>query len=66
MIRVIYSRVPNNRLPPPTPPIVNFSSFLHPEQLYAIFTIVHHKEKEIVQSNTITINYVNTKHMLSL
>ena len=31
-----------------------------------IFTIVHHKEKEIVEPSTITMNYVNTKRMLSL
>ena len=43
--------------PLPTLPIINFQSFLSAK---AIFTIIHHKEKEIVQSSTITMNYVNT------
>ena len=48
-------------------PYYNFQSFLLTFlSETAIFTIVHHKEKEIVQSSTITMNYVNTKHMLSL
>ena len=51
----------------PTPPITNFQSFLLTFlSKNAIFTIVHHKENEIVQYSTITMNYVNTKHMLPL
>ena len=52
----------------PTPPaLLIFSHFCsHFWVWIAIFIIVHHKEKEIVLSSTITMNYVNTKHMLSL
>ena len=84
----IYSRVLNNRLPPPplppdlllifrfffhpghlysNPPIINFQSFLLP--FLSVNSHFHHSpssKKEIVQSSTITMNYVNTKHMLSL
>ena len=53
--------------PPPTPLSLVFSHFCsHFWVEIAIFTIVHHKEKESVQSSTITMNYVNTKHILSL
>ena len=49
----------------PTPILLIFSHFC--SYLYiAIFIIVHRKEKEIVQSNAITMNYVNTENMLSL
>ena len=52
----------------PIPPLLLiFSHFCsHFWVSIAIFTIIHHKEKEIVQPSTITVNYVNRKHMLSL
>ena len=46
--------------------LLNFSIFFHLRHLYSIFTIVHRKDNEIVQSSTTTMNYVNTKQMLSL
>ena len=46
------------------PPIINFQSFLL--KFFSVNSHFHHKEKEIVQSSTITMNYINTKHMLSL
>ena len=47
----------------PALPIINFQSFL----LTFLSVNSHfHKEKEIVQSSAITMNYVNTKQMLSL
>ena len=53
---------PYSNLPCP-PPFINFQSFL---SVNSHFHQVHHKEKGIVQSSTITMNYVNTKHMFSL
>ena len=58
---------PRTSLLPPTPLLLIFSHFCsHFWVQIAIFIIVHHKDKEIVQSSTITMSYVNTKHMLSL
>ena len=50
------------------PPIINFQSLLLTSLSVNSHShhIVHHKEREIVQFNTITMNYVNMKHMLSL
>ena len=49
----------------PTPLLLVSSHFCsHFWVWIAIFTILHHKEKEIVHSSTITMYYVNTKHML--
>ena len=76
-----YSRVPNNRPPRlltfrffptqdtfvPTPSIINFQSFFL--TFFSVNSHFYHspaKKKQIAQSSTITTNYVNTKHMLSL
>ena len=61
----LYSKPPP--VSAPLPLLFIFSHFCsHFWVWIAIFTIVHHKEKEIGQSSTITMNYVNTKHILSL
>ena len=61
----LYSNPPP--APAPLPLLFIFSHFCsHFWVWIAIFTIDRHKEKEIGQSSTITMNCVNTKHMLSL